>query len=232
MTGTLAPLLALLLLAQQMQCVPLSGKKRTDLIDHGIGVVSFKMDRPGFQPPVWSVEVSDDGTGRYTEPPAGPDTSPSPAFNLHIGAETWKRVSAGYATVSDGSCETKLKNIAKTGAKHIGYRGKTGDIWSQCDFNYSDSADLNATASAFEAIAETLQTGVRLKHKHRFDHLGLDAELDALAAAVKSGYAIELQNIAPILQSIADDDEMMSPARRKATSLLTMAVAQPAVSAR
>jgi hypothetical protein len=44
-----------------------------------------------------------------------------------------------------------------------------------------------------------------------------------LLAAAKDGSAIELQNIAPILQSIADDDEMMSPSRRKAKSLLELA---------
>ena len=75
-------------------------------------------------------------------------------------------------------------------------------------------------ASAFQAIAETIQIGDKLKHDHRFDHLGLDADLDELTAEAKQAGRSELQNIAPILQSIVDDDEVMASARRKARSLL------------
>jgi hypothetical protein len=76
------------------------------------------------------------------------------------------------------------------------------------------------TAAAFQAIAETMQIGATLQHLHRFDRLGLDAEMDTLAAEAKEGNAIEMQNIAPTLQSIVDDERVIERVRRKAARLL------------
>ena len=53
-------------------------------------------------------------------------------------------------------------------------------------------------ASAIQPeIAFTLQEGDKSKHSTiASDHLGLDADLDALLAAAKGGSVIELQNVA------------------------------------
>jgi hypothetical protein len=85
---------------------------------------------------------------------------------------------------------------------------------------------MDATA-AFEAIAETMQYGARLQHEHRFDRLSLDAEIDSLVAEAKEGRAIELQNIAPVLQSIVDDDRVIDRVRRKTARLLQDAAPSP-----
>jgi len=137
-----------------------------------------------------------------------------------VSAATLERLRAGYTAVAGGSCETRLKGIAKTGAKHIAYMLSGSDAWSSCTFNYSDDKALMDTAAAFQAIAETIQTGATLQHLHRFDRLGLDAEMDALAVEAKEGHAIEMQNIAPTLQSIVDDERVIERVRRKAARLL------------
>ncbi len=164
--------------------------------------------------PSWTIEVKRDRSGTY-------QVKDGTSRPISVSVETMKRLGGGDSTVHSGQCESKQKNIAQTGRKSITYA--LGVALSHCTFNYSDDEDLNAVAAAFQAIAETVQAGDRLKQKHRFDHLGLDAELDSLLTITKDGRAIELQNIAPILQSIVDDDEMMSPARRKAKSLLELA---------
>lgn len=223
-------LLALLLVAgplaeQQPENIPLpAGANVSALLDHGgYAQVSFRMLRETSKPPQYSLSISSDGTGVYREG-AEPAESGAPIRKITVSVRTWQRLLAGAKAVEAGECETKLKNIAQTGKKHISYSWKTSDVaLPQCDFNYSDDAALNDATSAFQAIAETIQAGDRLKWKKRFDHLGLDAELDGLISQVKSGYAIELQNIAPVLHSIADDDEFLASSRRKATSLLTMA---------
>jgi hypothetical protein len=94
------------------------------------------------------------------------------------------------------------------------------DAWSACTFNYSDDKALMDAVAGFQAIAATMQTGARLQHAHRYDRLALDADMDSLGEAVKNGTAIELENIAPVLQSIVDDERVIDRARRKAARLL------------
>lgn len=192
--------------------------------------VSFKFERPAAVVPAYTINVRDDGLLHYWagDLPEGKEESSLPS--LSASPATLKKVFDAVPFISTTGCETHGKNIANTGKKVL--LAYSGDEVSECAFNYSDEEKLNAAASAFQAIAETIQAGDRLKHKHRFDHLGLDAELDSLLSSVKTGFAIELQNIGPILQTIADDDEMMSPARRKAKSLIEMVNVQAASSAR
>jgi hypothetical protein len=51
--------------------------------------------------------------------------------------------------------------------------------------------------------------------------------MDSLISENKDGRAIELQNIAPVLQSIVDDDRVMERVRRKAARLLQDAAPAP-----
>jgi hypothetical protein len=164
----------------------------------------------------WEIVISQDGSGTYT----GTAVTKG-AIVLSVSKTTMLRLEAGAGAVNDHNCETKLKNISQTGSKTIAYA--LGPSLVSCTFNYSDEEALNGAANAFMAMAETVQAGERLKQKKRFDHLGLDGELDTLLTEAKDGRAIELQNIAPILQSIVEDDDMMGMVRRKAATLLQLA---------
>jgi hypothetical protein len=73
-----------------------------------------------------------------------------------------------------------------------------------------------------------MQYGDRLQREHRYDRLGLDAEIDSLTSEAQADRAIELQNIAPVLQSILEDDRVMERVRRKAGRLLQLAGVAPA----
>ena len=74
--------------------------------------------------------------------------------------------------------------------------------------------------ATFQAIAETMQRGERLQHDLRYDRLGLDAEMESLVAAKESGSAIEIGNIAPVLQALVEDDHVIDRVRRRAARLL------------
>lgn len=189
--------------------------------------ITFHFERPA-PAERYSIEVDIGSYGWYWEGEPSLEMGKVPAKALReisLSRTTFGKINALLGLVQDGTCETKQKNVAQTGQKTLvmHYVGG-GDPHSMCTFNYSDDEHINAAAGAFQAIAETIHAGDRLKYKKRFDHLGLDAELDSLIAQVKQGYAIELQNIAPILRSIAEDDDMLASSRRKATNLLTMAM--------
>jgi hypothetical protein len=70
------------------------------------------------------------------------------------------------------------------------------------------------------AVAFTLEEGRRLAVEHQHDRLSLDAELEELQDAVKSGRAQQIQNIAPQLNAIAADEKVLERARSRARQLL------------
>lgn len=164
--------------------------------------------------PGWKVRLQADGAGMYVESGAG-DAKPIP---LTVSEATLQRVKLGEHAVKSGKCETKAKNIAKTGEKTIRY--EIADKTAECTFNYSDDAGLMGAAATFQAIAETMHRGKQLEHDLRYDRLGLDADMQQLVAAQKDGSAIEIENIAPVLQALVQDDHVIDRVRRRAARLL------------
>ena len=136
-----------------------------------------------------------------------------------------QRVFAAVPLVRSNRCESHRKNIAQTGTKTL--RLLRDGALAECSYNYSEDDRVNAATTVFEAIAETMQYGERLRAKLRFDRLGLDAEMDGLQAALDDGRALEVGNIAPVLQAIQGDDRVMERVRRKAAHLLESAGVLP-----
>lgn len=188
----------------------------------GPTVVRFDFQRAELSPPRWGFEVAEDGQGRYyenttVEPAGGPDAPENRWQSVHISAATMALLKAGSARHGD-RCETAAKNIAQTGKKTLSYWHD--DVPWTCEFNYSDDEGVMKTANAFQAMAETIQMGEKLAHDHRFDRLSLDADMQILEESVKAGRAIEVENIAAVLQSVADDEHVIDRARRRASRLL------------
>jgi hypothetical protein len=180
---------------------------------------TFRLELDGSEQkqPSWIILVQSDGTGLYWPTL----TAKFGQIPVRLSEATWKRVHGGAAAIEGNRCETKQKNIAKTGMKDVDYQGgATGSPDATCTFNYSDDAGLNDAVAALESMVSTMQFGDRLQHELRYDRLGLDAEIDSLAEEVKNGSAIEAQNIAPVLQSLIDDDRVMERVKRKAAHLL------------
>ena len=174
--------------------------------------VEFSLKPRDQTEPPWTVRLDARGAGNYSE--AGSSTQQP----LNVSVATVERIAHGEHRARLGRCETRQKKIAETGQKTIRYTGAEED--AGCTFNYSDDSELMDTVQVFLAIAETMQAGQRLKHDLRYDRLALDAEMDSLLANVKSGGAIEVANIAPVLHSLVDDDHVIDRVRRKAARLL------------
>ena len=162
----------------------------------------------------WKVRLQADGAGMYSEG-ASTDAKQMP---LTVSAATLERLRQGEHAAKSGKCETKAKNVARTGEKTIRY--EAADKTAECPFNYSDDTGLMGATAAFLAIAETIQRGERLQHDLRYDRLGLDAEMESLVAAQKDGSAIEIGNIASVLQTLVSDDHVIDRVRRRAARLL------------
>lgn len=175
---------------------------------------------PQIQPVSYSLEIAEDGSGIYRASlsgAAGPGEMVQIAVQIHepllshlFGAVRSRRFFAG--------CGPMGGRIAFTGKKTLNYSGPEGA--ESCTFNFAREKSMNQVADELMAVAYTLQEGVRLNRDHRYDRLGLYDELASLQDAAQEHRALELQNIAPELQAIAQDDEVMNIARRRAQALL------------
>ena len=108
--------------------------------------------------------------------------------------------------------------MAFTGKKTLAYSGPDGH--GECTFNWSRDQQLNQLADSMMAVAFTIHEGSRLAIEHVHSRLALDAELEHLENAAKDHRALEIENIAPELQSIAADPAVMNRARNRARALL------------
>jgi hypothetical protein len=195
--------------------------------------ITFKFENPQLQPATYSLEIHEDGSGRYKSVPAAqtPDTAiPSGPTDEIMPQPLDREVKIGdplraqlFAAARSHhffaiACEAPKIRVAFTGKKTLTYSGKDGQ--GSCTYNYSRDEQLNHIAEQLEAVAFTLEEGQRIALQHEHSRLALDAELEALQEAASSGRALEIGNIAPQLQSIVDDEEILLRARKRAKALL------------
>ena len=193
---------------------------------NGSPQVSFDFANPALTPAIWRVEIAAQGSAHYHSHPGeagAPDaTGALPlAFDqqIEISARVRKQIFAIAQThrLFAVPCESRHK-VAFTGSKTVAYRGPDGQ--GSCTFNWSQDPQMMKVAETFLAISTTLEEGRKLRLEYLHDRLSLDAELETLADAAKTGAAIELQNIAPELRAIASDGAVMKRAQARANALL------------
>lgn len=203
-------------------------------------VLTFHFVRAGMPVPEYTITLHQTGAGSYRAvyaPPveatsrygsgygsgASVSAAPAPAEvsrDLTISPQTTARLFEHLHNTARlvGGCESHQKNIANTGAKTIAYTGPDGS--GECTYNYTENKDVAAIGETFEGIAVTLDEGRSIDLKHRYDRLGLDRELTLLQDAIKDGRAVEIATIAPVLQSLLDDTQVMDRVRKRAAALL------------
>ena len=198
--------------------------------------LTFHFERPGLPVPEYTFTLHPDGTATYTAQYApapqqtsrygGVDASAVVAapervdLPIQLSGATTARLFENARTVGyfQHPCEAKAKNIANTGKKVLSYTGPDGS--GTCTYNYTENKLISGLTDTFFGIAYTLDEGHTLAASHRFDHLGLDAEMIQLTEAVKEGRALEVGAIAPTLRSIAEDPQLLDRVRARATQLL------------
>lgn len=192
--------------------------------------ISFDFKDPALTPAVYHLEFDANGIGHYhSEPISGSEADatgvvPQPFDHpLEVSAPVRDQLLALAHSrhLLDGDCESHQRKVAFTGAKTITYTGPDGR--GSCTFNWSQDLQVMKAANAFIAIASTLEAGRQLRLSYLHDRLSLDAELETLANEVKSGNALEIENIAPELQAIASDTAVMKRAQARAAALLANA---------
>jgi hypothetical protein len=197
--------------------------------------VSFQFDRTGVPVPRFTLRIREDGTGSYqadqTEMPATANSMRGQAAQhidrpINLTRATVAKIfkAARASNYFNLECESKAKNIANTGKKTLTYTGADGS--GSCTYNYSENKTVDTLTNTFLAIAFTMDEGRRLEFLHRYDRLGLDAEMISLSQEVDAGRALELGTIASTLALIADDNAVIQRVRLRAQKMLEQVAAE------
>ncbi len=197
--------------------------------------VSFQFDRTGLSVPRFTLRVREDGTGTYqadqVEIPATGTAMRGQAAQhidrpINLTHETVAKIfkSARSLNFFNIECASKAKNIADTGKKTLSYNGADGS--GSCTYNFSENKIVGTLTDTYLAIAYTIDEGRRLEFLHRYDRLGLDAEMISFGQELEAGRALELGTISPALAAIADDSAVIQRVRLRAAKMLEQVSAQ------
>lgn len=191
--------------------------------------VSFHLDRPGLTVPSFTLQIREDGTGSY-EADQGEIAATANSMRGQAAQHIDRPIKLTSGTVAKIfkatkaadyfkiECASKLKNIADTGKKTLTYTGAGGS--GSCTYNYSENKSVETLTDTFLAIAYTIDEGRRLEFLHRYDRLGLDAEMISFSQELEAGRALEVGTISSALAAIVDDMAVIQRVRLRAQKLL------------
>ena len=197
--------------------------------------VGFQFERIGLPVPHFTLKIREDGTGSYQAdqvdiPATGTAMRGQAAQHIdrpiNLTHETVAKIfkaahSLNYFNIE---CASKAKNIADTGKKTLSYSGADGS--GSCTYNFSENKSVSTLTDTFLAIAYTIDEGRRLEFLHRYDRLGLDAEMISFGQELDAGRALELGTISPALAAIVDDPAVIQRVRLRATKMLDQVSAE------
>ena len=186
---------------------------------------ALRYENPKLQPPKYVVTVGEDGSGHYRSEAGGPTDGQSMASEpldrpIHISKALRDTMFAAARKnkLFAFSCDDGGKNIAFQGTKTLEYEGPEGK--GSCMYNWSKNAQIDKLTDQFEAMAATLDEGSKLEREYEHGRLSLDSEMETLEQMVHDGRAIELENIAPMLQTLAGDEAVLQRVQRRARAML------------
>jgi hypothetical protein len=220
----LVPILVILALALRAQ-VPNLHPQQTFTPEP---IVSFSLELTGAVPPYYSISVGSTGKAAYRSSPVAGDMEGDPyivKFVISQPGRTRIFELAKKLHHFKGDFEYHKGHLANTGAKTLYYTDEKTN--NSTTYNYSSNQDIQELTRLFQGISTTLEFGRRLQYYYDHQKLGLDDELKRMDQMAQEGQLEELQAVAPILQKIIDDPEVMHIDKQHAQHLLQMASAGP-----
>src|SRR5215471_19358354 len=176
-------------------------------------------------PQNYTVTVQASGKAKYvsrdpTRVPEGAEAAdPDYVLEFTMSAATRDRLFllGKAANYFQGDFDYKHK-VANTGRKTVTYADPARHF--QTTYNFSENKDIQEVTRIFQGISNTIEHGRKLQFMRRFDKLGLERELRGMEEMAQSGYLVEIQIIASILQNIINDSSVLNIARERARRLM------------
>jgi hypothetical protein len=154
------------------------------------------------------------------KPPDPAATDPDYTLEFTMSEANRTRVfrDAQAANYFHGDFAYKKHAVSSTGKKTLTYADQTRHF--ETTYDYSENKAIDNITTIFQGISNTIEHGRKLQFLHRFDKLGLEAELQGMENLAQNHNLLELQIIAPTLESIANDTSVLNIARQRAKRLL------------
>jgi len=196
-------------------------------------IVSFSLELTGAVPPYYSISVESTGKAAYRSSPVPGDMAGDPYITKFVVSQLARaRVFelAKKLHYFKGDYEYHKGRLANTGVKTLYYTDEKTN--NSTTYNYSSNQDIQELTRLFQGISTTMEFGRRLSYYYDHQKLGLDEELKRMDQMAQEGALAELQAVAPILQKIAGDSQVMHIDQQHAQHLLQMGSAGSAGSGR
>jgi hypothetical protein len=205
------------------------GWQNTDHFHPRVPTVTFDLFWEVATPQEFTVRTQADGPSSYLSrnpmKPISPGETRDPDYTLNftMSANDARKIFklTQRAKYFNGDFDYKAHRIANTGKKTLTYADETRHF--QTVYNHSENKAIEELTSLFQGISSTIEFGRKLQFKHKYDKLGLEADLKAMEDAEANHNLAELQIIAATLKDIADDASVLNIARARARRLLAKA---------
>ncbi len=191
-------------------------------------IVSFSLELAGAVPPYYSISVESTGNVAYRSSSIPGDMEGDPYITKFVISQAARSRIFDLAKklhYFKGDYDYHKGHLANTGAKILYYTDEKTN--NSTTYNYSSNQDIQELTKLFQGISTTLEFGRRLQYYYNHQKLGLDDELKRMDQMADEGQLDELQAVAPILQMIADDPQVMHIDKQHARHLLQLGSASP-----
>lgn len=191
-------------------------------------IVSFSLELPGSVPPYYSISLESTGKAAYRSSPVQGDMEGDPYIMKFVASQTARTRIFELAKklhYFKADYEYHKGRLANTGIKTLYYTDEKTN--NSTTYNYSSNQNIQELTHIFQGISTTLEFGRRLQYYFDHQKLGLDDELKRMDQMAQEGELDELQAVAPILEKIAGDPQVMHIDQDHARRLLQMGAAPP-----
>lgn len=192
--------------------------------------VTFTQAFPRAEPAYFSLRIDSARHASYESrreegEPGQPELGEPYRVQFVISQATTRRIFALAESLRyfQGDWDFKKHRIADTGRKTLLYSDSTRS--HQTTYNWSENRAVQELTDIFQGISNTQEAAYDLDRLRRYDRLGLNRQLQRMEELAKNGWLRELQVIAPLLEKLANDREIMHIARQRAQRLLQAAAA-------
>lgn len=208
-------------------CLVTLAQDKDQLLHPTEPTITFERFWEAADPQDCTITVKSSGVARYVsrnptrieEGAREPDPEYTLDFTMSPAGRDRLFVLAKQANYFHGNFEYKHK-VASTGKKTLTYADPVRNF--QTTYNFSQNNSIEEITRIFAGISAVIEHGRKIEFLRRFDKLGLNDELKGLQAMADSGYLAEIQIIAPLLESLANDASVLHMARERAQHLLKL----------
>ena len=187
--------------------------------------ITFERFWSDFTPQSVTITVLANGAAKYSSHDPGKNGDEADEYHTEftISRDRCDKLFryAGEANYFQGDFTFKKHAVASTGKKTLTYADASRHF--NTTYDYSEHKAIEEITDIFIGISNTIEHGRKLQFLRRFDKLGLEAELKAMEEAAENHNLVEMQLIAPMLESIAKDAAILHIARQRAQRLLAKA---------